>query len=50
MYSLLSLTHMNRKVFIFPKWPSNTHVSLITQLEKPLENFTVCLCACPDLS
>ena len=34
------LSDMSRKVFIFPKWSSNTSVSLITQLEKPLQNFT----------
>lgn len=44
------LSDMGRKVFIFPKWSSNTYVSLIMQLEKPLQNFTPCLCAYPDLS
>ena len=34
------ISDMGRKVFIFPKWSSNTSVSLITQLEKPLQNFT----------
>ncbi|OWK05171.1 APCS, partial [Cervus elaphus hippelaphus] len=31
---------ISRKVFIFPKWSSKTSVSLITQLEKPLQKFT----------
>lgn len=38
------------KVFIFPKESNSAHVSLITQLEKPLQNFTACLHAYTDLS
>ncbi|XP_045403013.1 serum amyloid P-component-like [Lemur catta] len=43
-------TDMSGKVFIFPKESNYAHVSLITQLEKPLQNFTVCLRAYTDLS
>lgn len=38
------------KVFIFPKESNSAHVSLITQLEKPLQNFIACLHAYTDLS
>ncbi|KAK2084495.1 hypothetical protein P7K49_037528 [Saguinus oedipus] len=38
------------KVFIFPKESNSAHVSLTTQLEKPLQNLTVCLRAYTDLS
>ncbi|XP_003795256.1 serum amyloid P-component-like [Otolemur garnettii] len=43
-------TDMSGKVFIFPKESNSAHVSLITHLEKPLQNFTVCLRAYTDLS
>nr|XP_003938089.1 serum amyloid P-component-like [Saimiri boliviensis boliviensis] len=43
-------TNMIGKVFIFPKESNSAHVSLTTQLEKPLQNFTVCLRAYTNLS
>ncbi|ELV10597.1 serum amyloid P-component [Tupaia chinensis] len=41
---------LSGKVFVFPRESSTDHVSLITQLEKPLQNLTVCLRAYSDLS
>uniref|UniRef100_A0A8C3WZ71 Pentraxin family member n=1 Tax=Catagonus wagneri TaxID=51154 RepID=A0A8C3WZ71_9CETA len=38
------------KVFVFPRESSTDHVELITKLEKPLQNFTLCFRAYSDLS
>ncbi|XP_045403012.1 serum amyloid P-component [Lemur catta] len=43
-------TDLSGKVFVFPRESSSDHVSLITQLDKPLENFTLCFRAFSDLS
>ncbi|KAM6153073.1 serum amyloid P-component [Erethizon dorsatum] len=43
-------TDLNQKVFVFPRESASDHVSLITKLEKPLQNFTLCLRAYSDLS
>ncbi|XP_021571476.1 serum amyloid P-component isoform X2 [Carlito syrichta] len=43
-------TDLSGKVFVFPKESSSDHVRLIAQLEKPLENFTLCFRAYSDLS
>ncbi|XP_003795255.1 serum amyloid P-component [Otolemur garnettii] len=43
-------TDLSGKVFVFPKESSTNHVSLITKLEKPLQNFTLCFRAFSDLS
>ncbi|XP_012607797.1 serum amyloid P-component [Microcebus murinus] len=43
-------TDLSGKVFVFPRESSSDHVSLITQLEKPLQNFTLCFRAFSDLS
>ncbi|XP_003415039.2 serum amyloid P-component [Loxodonta africana] len=42
-------TDLSGKVFVFPRESSSDHVSLITKLEKPLLNFTVCFRAYSDL-
>ncbi|XP_004390521.1 serum amyloid P-component [Trichechus manatus latirostris] len=42
--------NLHGKVFVFPRESSTDHVSLITKLEKPLRNFTLCLRAYSDLS
>uniref|UniRef100_A0A8C9HBQ7 Pentraxin (PTX) domain-containing protein n=1 Tax=Piliocolobus tephrosceles TaxID=591936 RepID=A0A8C9HBQ7_9PRIM len=47
---LEAIAQTTREVFIFPKESNSAHVSLITQLEKPLKNFTACLHAYTDLS
>uniref|UniRef100_A0A8C0HV99 Pentraxin (PTX) domain-containing protein n=1 Tax=Balaenoptera musculus TaxID=9771 RepID=A0A8C0HV99_BALMU len=41
---------LSRKVFLFPRESSTDHVNLITKLEKPLQNFTLCFRAYSDLS
>ncbi|XP_047638947.1 serum amyloid P-component [Phacochoerus africanus] len=38
------------KVFVFPRESATDHVKLITKLEKPLQNFTLCFRAYSDLS
>ncbi|KAL2771473.1 serum amyloid P-component precursor [Daubentonia madagascariensis] len=43
-------TDLSGKVFVFPRESSSDHVNLITQLEKPLQNFTLCFRAYSDLS
>ncbi|XP_051849659.1 serum amyloid P-component-like [Antechinus flavipes] len=52
-YSLLGAIasiDMRSKVFVFPKETSDAHVLLIPQIEKSLENFTICLRAYTDLT
>ncbi|XP_037360365.1 serum amyloid P-component [Talpa occidentalis] len=46
---VLAQTDLNRKVFVFPRESSSDHVSLKAELEKPLQNFTLCLRAFSDL-
>ena len=43
-------TDLSRKVFLFPRESSTDHVNLITKLEKPLQNFTLCFRAYSYLS
>nr|UNO85996.1 serum amyloid P component [Macaca fascicularis] len=43
-------TDLSGKVFVFPRESVTDHVNLITQLEKPLQNFTLCFRAYTDLS
>ncbi|EHB13683.1 Serum amyloid P-component [Heterocephalus glaber] len=43
-------TDLKEKVFVFPRESASDHVSLITKLEEPLQNFTLCLRAYSDLS
>nr|XP_020043202.1 serum amyloid P-component-like [Castor canadensis] len=43
-------TDLSGKVFVFPRESSSDHVSLIPQLEKPLQSFTLCFRAYSDLS
>uniref|UniRef100_A0A8C5KK36 Pentraxin family member n=1 Tax=Jaculus jaculus TaxID=51337 RepID=A0A8C5KK36_JACJA len=43
-------TDLGGKVFVFPKESGSSHVKLITQLETPLQNFTLCFWAYSDLS
>ncbi|CAI9151226.1 unnamed protein product [Rangifer tarandus platyrhynchus] len=43
-------TDLRGKVFVFPRESSIDHVTLITKLEKPLKNLTLCLRAYSDLS
>ncbi|XP_023555594.1 serum amyloid P-component [Octodon degus] len=43
-------TDLQKKVFVFPRESDSDHVSLLTKLEKPLQNVTVCLRAYSDLS
>ncbi|XP_004716604.1 serum amyloid P-component [Echinops telfairi] len=43
-------TDLSGKVLVFPRESSRDHVSLITQLDQPLQNFTLCLRAYSDLS
>ncbi|XP_003466600.1 serum amyloid P-component [Cavia porcellus] len=43
-------TDLDKKVFVFPRESSSDHVNLITKLETPLQEFTVCLRAYSDLS
>nr|UMM45330.1 SAP [Macaca mulatta] len=43
-------TDLSGKVFVFPRESVTDHVNLITQLEKPLQNFTLCSRAYTDLS
>ena len=43
-------TDLKGKVFVFPRESSIDHVTLITKLEKPLKNLTLCLRAYSDLS
>ncbi|XP_068918931.1 serum amyloid P-component-like [Petaurus breviceps papuanus] len=53
LYSLLGAiaqTDMKSKVFVFPRESSDAHVLLIPQLEKPLQNLSVCLRAFTDLN
>ncbi|XP_004688421.1 PREDICTED: serum amyloid P-component [Condylura cristata] len=47
---VLAQTDLSGKVFVFPKESSSDHVSLIAELDKPLQNFTLCLRAFSDLS
>ncbi|XP_048213776.1 serum amyloid P-component [Perognathus longimembris pacificus] len=42
-------TDLRGKVFVFPTESSRDHVNLISQQEKPLQNFTLCLRAYSDL-
>ncbi|XP_062959733.1 serum amyloid P-component-like [Cynocephalus volans] len=50
LLEVFAQTDMSGKVFVFPKESNCAHVTLITQLEKHLQNFTVCLCTYTDLS
>ncbi|XP_006861816.1 PREDICTED: serum amyloid P-component [Chrysochloris asiatica] len=43
-------TDLTGKVFVFPRESSTDHVSLITQLDTPLKNVTLCFRAYSDLS
>ncbi|XP_005400229.1 PREDICTED: serum amyloid P-component [Chinchilla lanigera] len=43
-------TDLDKMVFVFPRESASDHVNLITKLEKPLQNLTVCLRAYTDLS
>ncbi|XP_062959737.1 serum amyloid P-component [Cynocephalus volans] len=43
-------TDLSGKVFVFPRESSSDHVKLIPELEKPLQNFTLCIRAYTDLS
>ncbi|XP_012886037.1 PREDICTED: serum amyloid P-component [Dipodomys ordii] len=43
-------TDLGGKVFVFPTESSSDHVKIISQQEKPLQNFTLCLRAYSDLS
>ncbi|XP_052057147.1 mucosal pentraxin-like [Apodemus sylvaticus] len=46
----ISQSDMKGKAFIFPKESSTAYVSLIPQVRKPLQNFTLCLKAFTDLT
>ncbi|XP_057552784.1 serum amyloid P-component-like [Hippopotamus amphibius kiboko] len=41
---------LSGQVFVFPRESSTDHVNLITKLEEPLQNFTLCFRAYSDLS
>ncbi|KAM5236081.1 serum amyloid P-component [Ctenodactylus gundi] len=43
-------TDLSGKVLVFPRESSSDHVNLTVQLEKPLQQFTLCLRAYSDLS
>ncbi|MCP6497668.1 hypothetical protein NL476_27255, partial [Klebsiella pneumoniae] len=44
------VSDMSEKVFLFPVTSATAYVSLIPQMKKPLENFTLCMKAFSDLT
>ncbi|XP_008839084.2 mucosal pentraxin-like [Nannospalax galili] len=46
----ISESDMGEKVFLFPQESDTAYVSLIPQVKKPLQNFTLCLKAFSDLT
>ncbi|XP_018781442.1 serum amyloid P-component-like isoform X2 [Serinus canaria] len=45
-----ALQDLSSSVFVFPRESQNAHVQVTTKLEKPLNNFTVCLKSYTDLT